>query len=499
MRDRDRHNRPSADEQMIDALTQLAAACHAQELTDAEAQQLNGLLEESETARQVFLQLATDTQSLRAWAAAQGKHSSGSALSGMPTSDGQNEIRLRSTTTPRPLFTRSIFTLVGSVLCVFLIGAMIWLVRSSSPLTNADHFNPAIANRPADLPLGAQNIRLDSGSARITLPNAGYMLVDGPADVDLITSHRAKLNQGRIRVRVTEETGRGFSVETPDGDVVDLSTEFGLEVADGKKTGIVVFDGAVDLHLGKSEAVNTPRVERLVGGEGVTFNRLGELDRIVSIMTGSVATFRPDSETAVNLTNPVILRVSDNLRSEDTKKFYEIVPKGLVEDSLAYVDRPEHEWNGLTSEGIPAHLIGADYIKPFCDDKMRTDMQIEVTLGRPAKLYVFYDEKLRPPAWLQSDFRKTDDVIGRDLGKWPTIKRPANDPVRRAVGPGNSVDHRFEVWERIVKEPGVVRLGANGRLRLNGKPSDIPHMYGIAAVALEPEQTMQNGQREPGS
>ena len=40
MGDRDRHNRPSADEQMIDALTQLAAACHAQALTDAEAQQM---------------------------------------------------------------------------------------------------------------------------------------------------------------------------------------------------------------------------------------------------------------------------------------------------------------------------------------------------------------------------------------------------------------------------------------------------------------------------
>jgi hypothetical protein len=503
MRDRNPQLSSDVNDRMIDSLMRLTTASYAQELTETEARELNELLEESEAARQIFLQLAQDTQSLRLWAASHSAHRSAQAFSDVTADCVQNEVRQRSDVAPVSqttaagnahsaigrigglgLFRWSAISFVTPVLCLVLIGAVGLLISFRSWFILADSSPPSLANRAAELPLGTQNIRIDSGSARIALPKVGYMLVDGPADVDLITPHRAKLNQGRIRVRVTEESGRGFSVETPDGDVVDLSTEFGLEVADGKKTGIVVFDGAVDLHLGKSEALNTPRIQRLVGGEGVTFNRLGELDRIVSITTGSVATFQPNSETAIHLVNPIILKVCDNLRSEDTKKFYEIVPKGLVEDSLAYVDRPEHEWNGLTEDGMPAHLVGADYIKPFCDDKMRTNMQIEVTLGRPAKLYVFYDEKLRPPKWLQSDFRKTAEKIGRDLGPWPTIKRKY--PVKRGNGPGNSVDHQFSIWERVVDEPGVVQLGANGRLGLNGKPSDTPHMYGIAAVALEP-------------
>ncbi|HBO43111.1 MAG TPA: hypothetical protein DD670_04090 [Planctomycetaceae bacterium] len=367
-------------------------------------------------------------------------------------------------------------------------GVLLFGRREDAKLADQSSLSPAavaVTSQAAPTEVfDPRSIRLDAGSARVTLPKVGYMLVDGPADVELIAPLRARLNRGRIRVRVTEESGRGFVVETPDGEVVDLSTEFGLEVAENKYSGVVVFAGAVDLRLAGSAAGSEPRVERLTGGEGATFNKLGELGRVVSITTGKVATFLSQNEASVNSQKAVIVKVADNLRSDDTKKFYEIVPGGLGEDVLAYVDRPEHEWNGLSKAGIPKFLVGADYVKTFSDDKTRSDTVIRVWLSRPATLYVFYDGKLKPPEWLTSEFRRTGDRVGMDLGPWPTINRP----VQRAVGPGERIDHWFTVWKRVVRKPGVVQLGGNGTHDTKGRPSDFPYMYGIAAVALDADE-----------
>jgi hypothetical protein len=310
----------------------------------------------------------------------------------------------------------------------------------------------------------ARTVRIDSGSARITLPKVGYMLIDGPAEVDLLSPLRAKLIRGRIRVRVTLPTGHGFVVETPDGNVTDLSTEFGLEVAEGKKTGVVVFDGEVDLHVKQGEAAGAANPHRLVEGEAVAFNRQGELDRISSITTGQVATFQADG-TAADRTSTIITRVSDNLWTSDTKKFYEIVPGGFRKDAVAYVDRM-YEWKCISgSDSTMRYLEGADYVKMFNDDKLLKNIEIQVTLSQPAKLYVLFDNRVKVPDWLEKDYRKLKDGL-------QLIGYRGNDRVYC----------RFNVWERVVPGPGTIKLGPCNAGQAQQRDTS---MYAIAAVPLE--------------
>lgn len=328
----------------------------------------------------------------------------------------------------------------------------------------------------------APALQVASGSATLKLPDVGYIVLEGPAELEMIDAMRARLKQGRIRVHVTEKTGLGFVVESPHGKVTDLGTEFGLEVsppgANKPTTSLVVFGGSVDLE--QSRATSVLPVQRLVGGEGVVLGADGGLDRIMSIVTGRAPTFERGSEARARGSTRVILDVSDNLRASQTRKFYEIVPGGLREDALAYCDRPEHEWNGMTSDGMPQYLLGADYVKPFNDYRIEETVEIRVRLGCAAKLCVFLDDRLEPPRWLQESFRQTGDKIGMDLGKWQHMVRPH----RCASGPGKSIDQRFTVWERIVKKPGIVTLGANGVS--SKRPRARSAMYGIAAVAMEP-------------
>ena len=335
--------------------------------------------------------------------------------------------------------------------------------------------------------LEVRSVHLDFGTTRLSLPKVGYIVIEGPAEIDLLGPMRARLRSGRIKMRVTEATGRGFIVETPYGEITDLGTEFGIDLTEKGQAGLVVFEGAVDLRVGEASALAGSRVERFVGGEGVVFNKVGELNRLSTIITGTAATFLRQNEMltdqlATNVAerqSPLIVAVDDNLRSTETKKFYAIVPGGLQEDARAYADAI-HEWNGVTSDGIPPYLIGADYVRMFNLHSIQKKFGICVKLARPAKLYVFLDARSTPPDWLIEKFRYTGDRIGLDAGR---SRRYRSRTVCK--GPAEGIDEQFTIWECEVSEPGVVRLGTNlGKTSLDPGPAT----YGNAAVLLDTKE-----------
>ena len=376
-------------------------------------------------------------------------------------------------------------TLCGITACsvAFLLGGLWWSVRSEFATS------PPQKSRTDSFPAAftATSITLPSGSStRMHFDKVGYATIHGPATFQMLSPMRARLEQGRIRMRVTEKSGHGFVIETPDGDITDLGTEFGVSVATGKQSALAVFEGAVDLQVADQKTI-VPRIERLVGGDGVLFNKGGETTRLNSIVTGSATAFSIcEASSNIEFDVPLIAVMYDNLPAGKTKRYYEIVPVGLQDDSLAFVDRLQHNWCGLSlGLGLPKYLRGADYVKTFCEDKLRTDSDFKLTvvLARPARLYVLYDKRLEPPRWLTESFRKTEDYVGLDMGKWYSLDEPDGPSREIGQGPGQSIDLEFAVWERLVKKRGAIQLGPNGR---NPVAELRATMYGIAAVALYP-------------
>jgi hypothetical protein len=349
----------------------------------------------------------------------------------------------------------------------------------------ASHAPPKETVNPDDT-LDIITVRLSSDESRfLPIGEVGNIHIQGPARLDLIGTSRAKLYDGRIKVRITDPRGRGFVVETPQGNVTDLGTEFGVDVSKGSNTGVVVFEGAVDLSVA-AEGAGRVQVERLVQGEGLSVSEAGRLDRIMTIFTGKVSTFQQRGESRPNGIRPIIVDVSDNIRAPELRKFYEIVPGGMQEDALAYVDRPAHDWTAIDSRGIPEYLIGADYVKPFNSDKMRSDVTISVTLSCPARLFVFADDRVAAPNWLRASFRDTGDDIGHDCGPY-VLNGVEFFKLQRGIGAGHSIDSRCSIWERAVDRPGTVVLGPNSG------SSILTTMYGIAAIRWEPGSPVNEG------
>jgi hypothetical protein len=307
-------------------------------------------------------------------------------------------------------------------------------------------------------------LRCVSGTLKLAFDSGALVTLEGPANLNVVSETRIRALRGRITTRVDDQF-KGFAIETPNTLVVDLGTEFGVEVDDSGRTGVVVFEGQVD--LSRSDASDSVRpIKRLSQGEAMRVGRTGRLSRIVAVERrpgNDEWTTRPSSDR-----DAVIRIVRDNIRGLSCSKYYQIVHRGLYDDVPAYVDRP-HEWNGVDTGGFPDFLRGADYIMPFNDDKRMTDLQITVETGCPATLFVFFDDRAAVPSWLVDAFVDTGFDIGQDEG--PIIPNGHKSTKR---GSGVSIDAIFSVWKRDLEKGQSVRLGA-----MNGSAVS---MYGIAAV-----------------
>lgn len=141
---------------------------------------------------------------------------------------------------------------------------------------------------------------------------------------------------------------------------------------------------------------------------------------------------------------------------------YQIVPNGLNNNVLAYIDRT-FEWND-----VPAFLVGADYIKTREDDDFNASLQVDVTLSSPGSLYLFFDNQFGPAAWVASNgFMDTSVDLGLDSSS----------------GPGKNIVTTYSIFAKDVG-PGTITL-FQSTLAPSGNS-----MYGIAAVpAPVPEPT----------
>ena len=317
--------------------------------------------------------------------------------------------------------------------------------------------------------LGPRDIRCSSGTFKLAFDAGAVVAIEGPADLRILSGTRILAARGRITAFV-EGRAKGFAIETPHTLVVDLGTEFGVEVDASGRTDVVVFQGLVD--LAHSEPADRPApIKRLGRGEGMRIGAAGLLSRIISVQR------RPgDDDWATGPSSDqdtVIRSVRDNIRGMDSSKYYQIARRGLDDDATAYVDRT-HQWNGLDRDGLPAFLRGADYIMTFNEDKWMKDLSVTVELARAATLYVFYDTRLATPRWLGGRFTDTNFRIGLDEGQWP-----GGPPRSVGRGPGISIDTVFSVWRCDLGPGETIDLGKVGALENGGGNA----MYGIAAVS----------------
>jgi hypothetical protein len=91
-----------------------------------------------------------------------------------------------------------------------------------------------------------RQLRLESGFAEISCTKGAELLLQGPATLTIESELGVFLTEGRLNTRLTSPEAHGFTVRTPQSDIVDEGTEFGVDVAPGGDQSVHVFQGKVE-------------------------------------------------------------------------------------------------------------------------------------------------------------------------------------------------------------------------------------------------------------
>ena len=141
-----------------------------------------------------------------------------------------------------------------------LAGVILWSIRSEpsqmqpgkavASLTRSVAANLELFGALSDFNHGSGvrigSYQLDEGLVQITFESGVEVVIEAPASFEIHRPDLIILNEGRLAANVTPE-GVGFTVGTPDAEVVDYGTEFAVEVVGQHSSEVHVFRGEVEV------------------------------------------------------------------------------------------------------------------------------------------------------------------------------------------------------------------------------------------------------------
>ena len=90
----------------------------------------------------------------------------------------------------------------------------------------------------------AGEIQLEAGIAQLELFSGVTVVVEGRASFEVHSAMEMSVAEGKLRANVPEPA-QGFRIRSAEGEVVDLGTEFAVEISEGKSE-VHVIDGSVE-------------------------------------------------------------------------------------------------------------------------------------------------------------------------------------------------------------------------------------------------------------
>jgi len=103
----------------------------------------------------------------------------------------------------------------------------------------------ATIRKHGPLPTGVVGLR--AGAAQVTLPSGAILNMEAPTRFEIRGENRVLLHEGKLTPFVPA-TAKGFTVDSPTGQVVDIGTEFAVSVDSAGSTDVFVISGEVDVN-----------------------------------------------------------------------------------------------------------------------------------------------------------------------------------------------------------------------------------------------------------
>lgn len=142
------------------------------------------------------------------------------------------------------------FAAVAALLALLASGWWWWAHHRTAPVfatvsaLEAARWDEAQPPLREGVSLGRQKLALEAGFASISFANSAVVLLEGPAELEIISGQEAVLHRGNASVHAPPEAV-GFILRGPETRVIDLGTRFGMKVGTGGATEVHVLEGLV--------------------------------------------------------------------------------------------------------------------------------------------------------------------------------------------------------------------------------------------------------------
>ncbi len=269
---------------MDTGLHRLFVAKMDRSISPEDHERLSTLLMESADARREWFAFQDAEAALLAWAQRESLRREEGVGMEMPASGSERAVRSAA------------WKYGGTLAAGIVIGLVMWGVwplpaqRSHSDVAARDEATTssvAVLSRGVNMewdrsggapavnaPLAPGLLRLRSGVAEIEFFQGARLCIEGPAEIQLVSAGEAFCRYGRFSAHVPPQA-RGFRIGTPKGDIVDLGTDFGLDL-NGDSSEVHVFKGEVELHQPQ-----TP-MRKLTSGTAAGLEQFGSTRTLVA-------------------------------------------------------------------------------------------------------------------------------------------------------------------------------------------------------------------------
>lgn len=158
---------------------------------------------------------------------------------------------------------------IAAAAAVIVAAFLYWPTGEDAPIATLVHAAEPSWTTPSDRDFHAGRHELKSGLAVLQIGDGVRLAIEGPARFQLHDAMHMTVQHGRISAQV-EESGHGFTIETPEGRIVDFGTRFGVHVRETGETEAHVFEGAIDVE-------NAGETRRLTAAQAVLMKGLAEI------------------------------------------------------------------------------------------------------------------------------------------------------------------------------------------------------------------------------
>jgi hypothetical protein len=255
---------------------------------------------------------------------------------------------------------------------------------------------------------------LVSGVAEFEFADGARVVLEGPARFEPLHAGECLLERGKLVARVPQRA-IGFSVETPTARVVDLGTEFAVEVDDKEATDVEVLKGTVELQprAAAGDAQSQPQKSIRLGA--------GSARRIETVAQSGGVVVREISPNSSRFTRkattsqPRQLVVQGAIASSENGGYH---AKALIDGSGMQGDR-HATYHYTDPDRPPYHMWLSAYGKTKYEFVL-------FDFGKPCRL-----ESMK--VWNLNDGRdniqtsrgtKQADIYVSTSGKWDPLKEP---------------------------------------------------------------------------